>query len=91
MKRNQFGGTIGGPIKAGQAILFPGLSGHAASIAPAAVAAVLPTAAELTGDFTAYEANCFATPQTLKGPLYVGNKLTTPVSPQALAFASHFE
>jgi len=90
LKRNQFGGTIGGPIKQNKLFFFLGYQGTLIRSQPAALAAVLPTAAELTGDFTAYEANCFATPQTLKGPLYVGNKLTTPVSPQALAFASHF-
>jgi hypothetical protein len=90
LKRNQFGGTFGGPIKKNKLFFFLGYQGTLIRSQPAALAAVLPTAAELTGDFTAYEANCFATPQTLKGPLYVGNVLTTPVSPQALAFASHF-
>ena len=91
LKRNQFGGTLGGPIKQNKLFFFLGYQGTLIRSQPAALAAVLPTAAELTGDFTAYEANCFATPQTLKGPLYVGNKLTTPVSPEALAFASHFD
>lgn len=90
LKRNQFGGTIGGPIKQNKLFFFLGYQGTLLRSAPAAIPAVLPTASELAGNFQAYEANCFGTPQTLKGPLYVNNILTTPVSPQALAFASHF-
>jgi Carboxypeptidase regulatory-like domain/TonB dependent receptor-like, beta-barrel len=89
LKRNQFGGTVGGPIKKNKLFFFVGYQGTLIRSQPAALAAVLPTASELAGDFTAYEANCFATPQTLKAP-FVNNILSTPVSPQAIAFASHF-
>ena len=90
LKRNQFGGTLGGPVKKNKLFFFLGYQGTLIRSAPAAIPAVLPTASQLTGDFRAYEANCFATPQTLKAP-FVNNVLSTPVSPQALAFASHFD
>ena len=89
LKRNQFGGTLGGPIKKNKLFFFLGYQGTLIRSAPAAIPAVLPTASELAGNFQAYESQCFATPQTLKGP-YVNNILSTPVSPQAIAFASHF-
>lgn len=89
LKRNQFGGTLGGPIKKNKVFFFLGYQGTMIRSAPAASPAVLPTASELAGNFQNYESQCFATPQTLTGP-YVNNVLTGPVSPQALAFASHF-
>ena len=93
LKRNQFGGTIGGPIKRDKVFFFLGYQGTLLRSQPAALKAVLPTAAELTGDFTAYEAQCFGNPpvpQTLGAP-YVGNILPAgSISAQALAFASHF-
>lgn len=90
LKRNQFGGTLGGPIKKNKVFFFMGYQGTLIRSAPPSIAAVLPTASELAGNFTAYASQCFATPKTLTGP-YVGNVLSTPVSPQALAFASHFD
>jgi hypothetical protein len=96
LKRNQFGGTLGGPIKTNKLFFFLGYQGTLIRSAPPSIAAVLPTASELEGNFTAYEANCFPAdpvthlPPQLKAP-FVNNILSTPVSAQALAFASHFD
>lgn len=90
LKRNQFGGTLGGPIKKNKLFFFLGYQGTLIRSAPAATPAVVPTAAELQGNFQAYESQCFATPQTLKAP-YVNNILPASlISPQAIAFASSF-
>ena len=90
LKRNQFGGTLGGPIRKNKLFFFLGYQDTIIRSAPASTPAVVPTAAELKGDFTAYESQCFATPQTLKAP-YMNNVLPTSlISPQAIAFASHF-
>jgi len=91
LKRNQFGGTVGGPIKKNKLFFFLGYQGTLIRSAPASSPAVVPTAAELEGNFQAYEAPpCFKTPQTLKAP-YVNNILPASlISPQAIAFASHF-
>jgi hypothetical protein len=93
LKRNQFGGTIGGPIEKDKVFFFVGYQGTLLRSQPAAIKAVLPTALELAGDFTAYEANCFGNPpvpQTLGAP-YVGNVLApSSVSQQAVNFASYF-
>ena len=91
LKRNQFGGTVGGPIQKNKLFYFLGYQGTLIRSAPASAKAVVPTSAELAGDFTAYEKNCFNTPQQpLKGP-FVNNVLPKAlISPQALAMASHF-
>ena len=95
LKRNQFGGTIGGPIKKNKLFYFFGYQGTLIRSAPAATPAVIPTPAMIAGDFRAYESQCFGSPQTLKGPFGTAgapaNVLPTSlVSPQALAMASHF-
>jgi len=91
LKRNQFGGTLGGPIKKNKLFFFLGYQGTLIRSMPAATPAVVPTSSMLAGDFRAYESQCFKSgPQNLKGP-FVGNVLPPSlVSPQALAMASHF-
>src|SRR5262249_51468649 len=90
LKRNQFGGTLGGPIKKNKLFFFLGYQGTLIRSAPAATPAVVPTQSMLAGDFRAYESQCFGSPQTLKGP-FVNNMLPTSlISPQASSMASHF-
>ncbi len=91
LKRNQFGGTIGGPIRKDKLFFFAGWQDTIQrSTNPAST--VLPTDAMLAGDFTAYAANCDpglnAFP--LQGP-FVANK-TNPsnYSPIIQALESHF-
>ncbi len=90
LKRNQFGGTLGGPIRKNKLFFFLGYQATLIRSAPAATPAVVPTPSMLNGDFRAYESQCFASPQTLKAP-FVNNVLPkSSISPQALAMASHF-
>jgi len=94
LKRNQFGGTIGGPIKKDKVFFFLGYQGTLIRQKPPANQAILPTASELTGNFQNYAANCMAkvngqTPQ-LNASYYTNNVLNYAVPSDVLNFASHF-
>ncbi len=90
LRRNQFGGTVGAPIKKNKLFFFLGYQGTLIRSAPAATPAVIPTPSMLAGDFRAYESQCFGTPQTLKAP-FVNNVLPTSlISPQAINMAKAF-
>jgi hypothetical protein len=89
LKRNQFGGTIGGPIKKDKLFFFAGWQ-DTIQRATNPAQTTLPTDAMLAGDFTAYAAaNCAGPGLHLGGP-FVGNK-TNPAnySPVILALESH--
>ena len=53
LKRNQFGGTIGGPIMKNKLFFFGGYQGTVLRRDPADTRQFIPTAAMLAGDFTA--------------------------------------
>ena len=101
LKRNQFGGTIGGPIKKNKVFFFLGYQGTLIRDKPPANQAILPTTSELQGNFQNYVTNCLppdpktGLPVQLKGPYYSNNMLSTTLYPSGapadvLAFASHF-
>src|SRR5437762_3160329 len=76
LKRNQFGGTFGGPVKQNKLFFFGGFQGTTLRADPASNKAFVPTPAMLAGDFTT-----FASPAcnagrtiTLRAP-FVNNKI----------------
>ena len=54
IKRNQFGGTVGGPIMKNKLFFFGGYQGTTIRQDPPDNIAFVPTAAMLAGDFTAF-------------------------------------
>jgi hypothetical protein len=75
LKRNQFGGTIGGPIVQNKVFFFAGYQGTTNRQDSADSRAFVPTAAMLAGDFTTFaSAACSARPFTLKAP-FVDNRI----------------
>ena len=91
VKRNQWGGTFGGPIVKNKAMFFLGYQGWRQS-APSLSNAVVPTAAARAGDFrTMMSATCVGgtTARTLNAP-FVGNQINpTLFNPQAVALLAY--
>jgi hypothetical protein len=102
LKQNQFGGTIGGPIKKDHSFIFFGYQRTTISTTLGGQNAVIPTEANLHGDFSNYltpdpTVNPLGKVVQLKDPVtglpIPGNNLTTdpntPLNPVALSFSSH--
>jgi len=76
LKRNQPGGTFGGPIKKDKLFFFVGYQGTFVRQSPISSTSFVPTAAMLQGDFTTYaSAACQGTQKTLKAP-FVNNMIS---------------
>jgi hypothetical protein len=97
LKRNQFGGTIGGPIRKDKLFFFAGFQASTIRSAPATTTAFVPTAAMKAGDFTAFtSAACNSgTQRTIRNPAgytlpgFVNNRINpAEFSPAAVKYMS---
>jgi len=77
LKRNQFGGVLGGPIKRDKVFFFLGSQGTTERSFTTGTTSGLPTPAELQGDFTAYLAPPCQTSQK-----YLNYTVPSPISGQ---------
>lgn len=77
LRRNQFGGTLGGPIVRNKVQFFAGYQGTRNFQMQAPTQVVVPTQAALQGDFSTLESTtCLSKARTLKDPSDPANKKT---------------
>jgi hypothetical protein len=89
LKRNQYGGTIGGPIVRDRMFYFAGYQGTQTRQTPPDLIAFVPTAAMLAGDFTTFASPQCQGRQVNLGAGFVNNRIDPArFSPAALKLAS---
>jgi hypothetical protein len=95
LKRNQFGGVIGGPIRKNTLFFFFGYQGTELRQTPAPTLTFVPTAQMLSGDFSTFASSaCQSTNVTLRAPFTTingkPNQLPqSSISPVAVKIASY--
>ena len=89
LRRNQFGGTVGGPVVQNKMFFFGAYQGTRTRQIPADLKAWVPTAAMLAGDFTAFTSPaCNGGRQIALRAPFVNNRLSpAQFSPAALKIA----
>lgn len=92
LKRNQFGGVIGGPIMKNKLFFFGGYQGTRTRSDPSDNTSFVPTARMLAGDFSAFRSaacNSGVTPPALRAPFLANNQLPASlIDKSALAIAA---
>lgn len=90
LKRNQYGGTAGGPIRTDKLFYFAGYQGTNTRQLPSDNNAFVPTAAMLAGDFSAFASPaCNAGRQVTLGAPFANNRIDPRLfSPAALAITA---
>jgi hypothetical protein len=86
LKRNQFGGTLGGPIQKNKLFFFVGYQGTTVRQTPIANIAIVPTPDMLQGNFAPYQAQCNGNKRL--GAPFVNNQVDrSQLSPAAVNIA----
>ncbi len=90
LKRNQYGGTLGGPLMRDKLFFFAGYQGTNTRVNPTDNRAFVPTQAMLAGDFTAFTSPaCNAGRQINLGAPFVNNRISPALfSPAALRISA---
>src|SRR5256885_14683100 len=91
LKRHQFGGVIGGPIKKDKVFFFAGYQGTTIRQDPSDNTTFVPSAAMLAGDFTTFASSaCQTSNIALRAP-FVNNRVSpAQFSPAALRIAAQY-
>ena len=91
LKRNQFGGTIGGPILVNKMFFFAGYQGTIVRSNPPSTVSYVPTAAMLNGDFSSLaSASCNGGKSITLGAPFVNNHIAPSlISPVVLNVLKH--
>jgi hypothetical protein len=90
LRRDQFGGTLGGPVVPGKIFFFGGYQATRINVTPTSMFQFVPTTAMLAGDFSAFASPACQSGRTipLRTP-FVGTSLSPSLySPAALALTS---
>lgn len=93
LKRNQFGGTFGGPIKKDKLFFFVGYQGDIQKAGNSTSTSFVPTPAMMAGDFTAITSPaCNGGKQITLGPPFVNNMISpTLFSEPAIKMVSFYQ